>query len=557
MGPGPFPTNTMAVNWDVSIPADGLGYSGDTIQSNQGAPSEIIWDDGGYTSVSRDILADINSESPLGFASARYQCSGFDYTICPNNTLLAQNNLGPYTNQTRDRYATGDVTVPACESWCPSPNYGFAFATVHKNGASWNDQSGPFWGAAYIQLDPSSSSYSYDMIGGQFSTGQAYTRTTKLVTGAVTDGAGGSGAIERSAIAHSLVYFPYAQGWRAGYFDDVLFSQNLVNFDHPGFVETAGVPMWKHGDGWGLYSGTALDGCTNGTGNTNYDSPQELLTWLDATNGIYDGLALLRLPGVNSQTDGMLFTVGDDEAGGERGPSANNAALPDGSGWYVAVRDIQNSAGDPTVYATDGPSDSGTSFSFIFIPWTANNLIAGHIRGTNGATIKGTGNYTLTRLSVGHYALSIPGKTDTNGSLMLLNSGYLASQPAGMSNVVDNSFLSYEYGGTNSPNNVFMIDAVTISTNGGNDSVVFADADFNFVWVDFANPLSPAATSAQPVLSIVRNGSSVTISWSNGSGYTLQSTSSLSAHPVWSSLGTQNPQTIAIGAQNQFFRLAP
>ena len=249
--------------------------------------------------------------------------------------------------------------------------------------------------------------------------------------------------------------------------------------------------MWKHGDGWGLYSGTALDGCANGDGNTNYDSPQELLTWVDATNGVFDGLALLRLPGVNSQTDGLLFTVADDENNSERGPSANNAALQDGSGWYVAVRDIQTSAGNPTVYATDGNSDAGSSFSFIYIPWNADNLIAGHIRGTNGATIKGAGNFTVTRLSTGHYSLSIPGKSDSDGVLMLLNSGYLANQPTGMSNVVDNSFLSYEYGGTNVPNNVFMIDAVTISDS---DAVVFADADFNFVWVDYANPLAPPGT---------------------------------------------------------------
>jgi hypothetical protein len=224
----------------------------------------------------------------------------------------------------------------------------------------------------------------------------------------------------------------------------------------------------------------------------------------------------------------------------------------------VAVRDIETSAGSPAVYATDGGSDAGTSFSFLFIPWTASNLIAGHINGTNGATIKGTGNYTLTRLSAGHYSLSIPGKTDTNGALMLLNSGYLAHQPPGMSNIVDNSFLSYEYGGTNAPNDVFMIDAVTISTNGGNNSVVFTDADFNFVWVDFQNPLTlPSANAAVPVLSIVRSGASVIVSWVNGPGLSLQSTTSLSGTPTWTSLGTQNPQTLPIGAQNQYFRVAP
>jgi len=216
--------------------------------------------------VSRDILASIDSESPLGFAAARYQCSGFDYVINPHDPTLAQNNLGAYMNPSRDRYASGSATVPACQAWCPSPNYGFAFATIHKNQAAWNDQSGPFWGATYVQLDPISSSDSYDMIGGHFRGGQAYTRTTKLVTGtALTNSAGSSGAIERCAISHSLAYFPYVQGWKAGYFDDDAFSGN--------FNGTEGIPMWKHGNGWGLQSGTALEGCTNGVSQSTYNSP--------------------------------------------------------------------------------------------------------------------------------------------------------------------------------------------------------------------------------------------------------------------------------------------
>ena len=554
MAPGPFPTNVVAVNWDVSLPTNDLGYPGNILQTNQGDPSQIIWDDGGYTSVARDILADINSQSSFGFAAARYQCSGFDYTFSPNNPILAQTNLGPYSNPLRDRYSSGDPTVPACQSWCPSPNYGFAFATVHKTGASWNDGTPSFYAAAYVQLDSSASSDSYDMIGGHFRGGQAYTRTTKLVVGEDLpgpDGEGSNGAIYRSAVAHSLAFFPYAQGWKAGYFDDATFSSHF---------ETAGVPMWKHGNGWGLHSGAAVSGITNGYNQTTYNSPEELLTWLDATNGIYDGLAFLALPGANSQTDGMLFTVGNDENNGLRGPSANNAALPDGSGWYVAVRDIDTSKTDPTVYATDGGSDAGSSFSFLYIPWNTVNLIGGHINGANGATIKGAGNFSVSRLSTGRYALTIPGKKDTNGMLMLINSGYLATQPAGFTNVVDNSFLSYEYGGTNNPNNAFIITSVFIdATNGEGEGVVtLRDADFNFAWVDFTNPLAPPSTvtPVEPALNITRSGANVIISWTNGSGYTLQTTSSLSGHPAWASLGTQNPQTVAIGQQNQFFRVS-
>ena len=40
-----------------------------------------------------------------------------------------------------------------------------------------------------------------------------------------------------------------------------------------------------------------------------------------------------------------------------------------------------------------------------------------------------------------------------DGALLLQNTGYLANPPSGFTYVVDNSYLSYEYGGTNTPAN--------------------------------------------------------------------------------------------------------
>jgi hypothetical protein len=120
---------------------------------------------------------------------------------------------------------------------------------------------------------------------------------------------------------------------------------------------------------------------------------------------------------------------------------------------------------------------------------------------------------------------------------------------------VDNSFMSYEYGGTNTPANAFIIEARYVDpTGGGEGTVTLRDADFNFVWVDFQNPLTPPVT-AQPVLSIRQSGSNVIVSWTNGPGFILQTTSTLSAHPTWSNLSTQNPQTIPITPGAQFFRV--
>lgn len=539
--PGAFPISTvLAVNWEVSLPTNGLGYPGNVIQSQQGPAQPILWHTGGYASVSRDIIAGVDGESPEGFSSARYQDTGFDFMISPQKPTVALENMGPYSNPLRERYGSGDPTVPASEAWAPSPNYGFAMITVRKNGASWDDGTGPFYANAYLQLDGVATGAGYDMIGGHFRGGQFYTRATKIVTGPLPSNYQGAdltqsgpftGNLQRAAIPMSVAWFPYQQGWKAGYFDD---SQS--DSSNPG------TPHWKHGDGWGLNSGTAVSGLTVQGGQSQYNNPAQLLTWLNT------GLATLTLPGVNSVNDGFLLTVGNDENNGERGPSANNAALPDGSGWYVAVRDVETSAADPTVYASSG-GDSGSSFSFLFVPWASQNLIGGHIKG-DGSTIKGAGNYSIQKLSTGRYALSIPGKTDKDGALFVQNTGYLASQPAGYTNVVDNSFFSYEFGATNAPANTFVIEshAVVGAVTGVNEGqLVFRDGEFNFVWVDFNNPLTPPGYL--PTLSIAKNqNGTVTLTWDSG---TLQQASSLTGG--FTPVAATSPYTVsASGAL--FFR---
>ena len=538
--PGAFPnTQVLAANFDASVPADGLGYPPDVPQSQQGAPERIIWNSDGFGSVARDIIASIGGQTPGAFSFARYQAGAFDFLLNPRDPVAAQKHLGSYTNALRERYSSGSPAVAASQAWAPSPNYGFVFTTVHKNGASWNDGSPAFYAATYVQLDGVASAQGYDMIGGHFRGAQFYTRTTKLVTGSPTDPASNLGNLQRCAIPISVAWFPYDQGWKAGYFD-------VPDADD------ATLSHWKRGDGWGLNSGTAVTGLSLSGGQKNYNTPKDLLKW-EAT-----GAATLTLPGVNANTDGMLFTIGNDEGGGLRGPSVNNAALPDGSGWAVAVRDIETSKADPTVYATGVNNDAGQSFSFVYIPYDSVNLVGGHI-GTNGAPVKGAGTYTVTRLSTGRYALTIPGKTGADGVLLLQNVGYLASQPAGLTNVVDNSFLSYEYGGAGAPAGSFVIESRYIDASGGGDGVVrLRDAEFNFVFVDFNHPLSPpgSVVPAAPVLSIVRTGSNVTVSWTNGAGFVLQSAPALGTNTAWQTIGPANPSApIPVGGSPMFFRV--
>lgn len=542
--PGAFPnTKVLAANFDASVPADGMGYPPDIAQSNQSAPQQIIWNSGGFGGVARDVIASIPAQTPGGFSFARYQAGAFDFLLSPRDPVAAVQHLGSYTNLARERYSSGDISVPASQAWAPSPNYGFVFTTVRKNGAEWNDTSPSFYAATYVQLDGVASAQGYDMIGGHFRGGQFYTRTTKIVTGSPTDPSSNLGNLQRCAIPISVAWFPYDQGWKAGYFNAP--SQDPL-----------GAANWKRGDGWGLNSGAAVAGLDVYGGQSLYNNPTNLLTWVDTSNGgqFYTGLATLALPGVNSTNDGMLFTIGNDENNSTRGPSANNAALPDGSGWYVAVRDIETSKADPTIYASGSGNDAGASFSFVYIPYNSDNLIGGHIS-SNGATIKGAGNFTVTHLSTGRYAITIPGKTDTNGVLLLQNTGYLATQPDGFNNVVDTSFLSYEYGGTNTPANAFIVETRYVDDSQGGEGVVgLRDAEFNFVYVDFLTPLAPPGTTS-PVLTITQGTPNLKLSWSNGPGFILQTTTALSSNTVWTSLGTANPQSIPNTNTAQFFRV--
>ena len=92
--------------------------------------------------------------------------------------------------------------MTASQGWLPSPNYGFVYTTVRKNGQVWNDTSPYFYAATYVQLDGVATGQGYDMIGGHFRGGQFYTRTTKLVTGSPTDPASASFGVADGRSVH-------------------------------------------------------------------------------------------------------------------------------------------------------------------------------------------------------------------------------------------------------------------------------------------------------------------------------------------------------------------
>jgi hypothetical protein len=61
-------------------------------------------------------------------------------------------------------------------------------------------------------------------------------------------------------------------------------------------------------------------------------------------------------------------------------------------------------------------------------------------------------------------------------------------------------------------------------------------------------------TSSSVTASIAKSGNNIVIQWAPTGG-TLETTSSLSGTPTWTTVGTTNPATIPIGTGNAFYRI--
>ncbi len=203
----------------------------------------------------------------------------------------------------------------------------------------------------------------------------------------------------------------------------------------------------------------------------------------------FNGVATVRLPNVNSATDGMLFvapTNGDNVT--------NIAARPVNGGWNIAVRE-DHSADFSGQTLVDGTQNS---FQFLYVPYTATNLIAGHVNGSNGSLIRSAGDmfFGITRTGPGQYSLSIdgPGPTkrgENDGMLILSVAGALPNS----NTLADRKLMSYQYD-AGSGNFIIQSRELTATNDPANsqnqfgDVLSLRDVDFYFAWVSFTNPLA-------------------------------------------------------------------
>lgn len=298
-------------------------------------------------------------------------------------------------------------------------------------------------------------------------------------------------------ITNGIAYFnnDFGQGWGYRMTDGVFanggdFSSDLqmgiAGFDNglgEGTVNTA-VSFFPYSEGW--LGGWVNDG-SEGTGEFSSISPR-----LDSSVVTFTGgLASVLLPDVNSATDGMLFVAPTASSNSTNIAAAFPNAL---GGWNVTIRrdNDDDFTGQTANFGT------GNRFQFLYVPYTARNLVGGHVSGSNGSLINSAGNarFSIRRTQAGEYALSVFGLDGTtkltgdDGTLVLS----VAANLPGSDTLADRKFMSYEFDEVSGD---FIIQSRELvaknSPNSQNifgDELALRDVNFYFAFVDFLEPVT-------------------------------------------------------------------
>ncbi len=435
--PGTYPNATVtAVNWKIEVPADGLNSSGAPFLYNTGTRNEII--------------VSVEGAGPIPWTAPGFNQGDMDVNIGPRDPVAGLSNTGPYGPD----YSTAvtDPSAGPAQAWYPTLEKGLLLGTVRRNRAQWNDGASGFHGFCWVTTE-GSSRRGYSMLDGVFRAQDLYFSIGKLGERAETlPEAASPAALREGNIDVAMAWFPFDQGWIGGYFANAAISP---------------AAWYRH----------ATYGPALGKLTAARNSADEILKWEDLPDGSKGGLATLSLPGVHSLTNGMVFTTSNHEGNDNRGALVTAAPKADGSGWVIAIRPDDDDL-SPESYATADRSQ----FAFLYVPYDAARLVGGHIRGTTGEKLKAVGEFSVTRLAAGRYALELPGKIATGGMLLLQNAGYLASNPA----LADDASLTYEYA-----EGRFIVESRTVVASGAFDTFPLRDTDFYVTWVDFTQPLAP------------------------------------------------------------------
>ncbi|MCS1408533.1 MAG: Endoglucanase C [Verrucomicrobia subdivision 3 bacterium] len=438
--PGDYPNFTVtAANWvmDASAVTDITSALRDEVKMNLAGQGPLPWS---LTEFGQGRYAPrLNVADPQAAAS-NLGVLPFDITI-DGTAYEWQNDRNPW--------------APNAAAWRPHPAKGVLMVSVRKNGQEWNDGEPFFHGVVSTPFELSGGE-GYSLIDGTFGPGD------------IEVAVGKAGQDSFGSLDTSVAWFPYDQGWLGGYVASADFEESewiREGFHHPSLPA----------------------------------DPKDMIVWTREFGAIIPPVTL-RLPGVNSQTDGMLFTLSIESRNTNTRITAADPNA-DGSGWEVMIRP------DTETDHTFG-EESSLSFAFLYVPYDSGNLIGGHVRGNDASNINGRGNYTIKWIETGRYELAIPNKKATDGMLLLGAAGRLQGRPT----VIGRNFLSYEP----ATDDKFIIESRYF--RGENDQPL-EDTDFYFAWVDFASPLAPPGfemtldpptITTHPVSASIEIGSDVT-----------------------------------------------
>ena len=329
--------------------------------------------------------------------------------------------------------------------WRVNQQLGALMATVRTNGVNNGDFFGSIpvgitHGVAYFNSD-FGQGWGYRMTDGVFANGGDFSSDLQIGIAGFDNGLG------EATVNTAVSFFPYSEGWLGGWVDDG----------------------------------------SEGIGSFSSISPN-----LDPSVVTYaGGLATVLLPNINSASDGMLFVAPTSSS------NATNiaAACPNSlGGWNVTIRKDD----DADFTGQTANFGSGNRFQFLYIPYTARNLVGGHVSGNDGSLINSAGNdrFSITRTGAGEYALSVYGTdgvtklSGDNGTLILS----VAANLPGSSTLADRKFMSYEFDAVSGD---FIIQSrELVAKNSGNsqnafgDELALRDVNFYFTFVDFSDPVS-------------------------------------------------------------------
>jgi hypothetical protein len=168
--------------------------------------------------------------------------------------------------------------------------------------------------------------------------------------------------------------------------------------------------------------------------------------------------------GANAQNEGLLFVIGNNNAN----TVVQTGLLPGGTTWDVRVDD----AG-----AEFGATGKDRDWSFVYLPYSAENMIGGLYDGLANTHISSAGDFTMTRLATGQYQLSIPGQSPETGMLITT---ITHETTLGPTTAPDDNILTYEAG----PNGTFLINSYDMPT------LNFQNTKFSWAFIGFEDKLS-------------------------------------------------------------------